>query len=372
MSLFNRTISKITEKRQRILDGKINCIPWGLPRFEQISPGIEQGKYMLFTANSKVGKTQITDWLLLYNTIKQVVDDKLNIRLKIFYFSLEMTKEEKMLSAFSNILFVKEGVRIQPSDLKSTKADKPLRQETIDLINKYKEYFDKIEEIVEFIDDIRNPTGMYNMLKKYALLNGTQHRKEVIFTNNATGEKYTQEIDDFYEPNDPDEYVIIIIDHLSLISAEKEGGKELSLKQSIDKLSSNYLVRLRNKYGYIPAPVQQQAASQESLENAKANKLKPTLDGLGESKITQRDANIIFGLFSPFRHDITTYMGYDIRFFGDNIRFLEIIGGREGGAGTVCPLYFDGAVNYFKELPLPTDETNMINVHKYVEKMRKT
>ena len=56
MSLFKRVIGTVEDKRQRILDGKINCIPWGFPRFEREAPGIEQGKYYLITANSKVGR----------------------------------------------------------------------------------------------------------------------------------------------------------------------------------------------------------------------------------------------------------------------------------------------------------------------------
>jgi hypothetical protein len=54
--LYNRVYDSIVKRRERILEGKINCIPWNLPRFEQDSPGIEQGKYYLFTANSKVGE----------------------------------------------------------------------------------------------------------------------------------------------------------------------------------------------------------------------------------------------------------------------------------------------------------------------------
>lgn len=53
-SLFNRTLNNIKIKRDRILSGKINCIPLGFPRFENEIPGIEQGKSILFTANSKV------------------------------------------------------------------------------------------------------------------------------------------------------------------------------------------------------------------------------------------------------------------------------------------------------------------------------
>jgi hypothetical protein len=53
-SLFKRVYSNIEDRRERLLSGKVNCIPWGLPRFENDSPGIEQGKYYLATANSKV------------------------------------------------------------------------------------------------------------------------------------------------------------------------------------------------------------------------------------------------------------------------------------------------------------------------------
>jgi hypothetical protein len=59
------------------------------------SPGIEQGKYYLITANSKVGKTQIADHLFLYNSVKQMMDNDLDIRLKIFYFSLRCLQRKK-------------------------------------------------------------------------------------------------------------------------------------------------------------------------------------------------------------------------------------------------------------------------------------
>ena len=199
--------------------------------------------------------------MCLYNPIKQVIDNKLNVRLKIFYFTLEMSKEQKMLSAFSNILYVKEGIRIAPKDLKSTKESRMISQETLDTIAKHKPYFDKIEETVEFIDNIRNPTGIYKFMREYAQKNGTQHTKKVNFVNNKTGETFTKEIDDYYEPNDPDEYVLIFIDHIGLISTETIDGKSLNLHQSISKLSSDYLIRLRNKYGFSPVVIQQQASA---------------------------------------------------------------------------------------------------------------
>lgn len=56
MSLYKRAYTNLVDRRQRLLEGKINCVPWGLPRFENQLPGIEQGKYYLITANSKVGR----------------------------------------------------------------------------------------------------------------------------------------------------------------------------------------------------------------------------------------------------------------------------------------------------------------------------
>ena len=275
-----------------------------------------------------------------------------------------------MLSAFSNILYVKEGIRIAPKDLRSTKDDKILSDETLKIIEKYEPYFNKIEEIVEFIDNVRNPTGIYKFVREYAYNNGTQHKKKVEFKNAKTGEITINEIDDYYEPNNPEEYVMVFIDHISLISTETLGGRNMNLRESIVKLSSDYLIRLRNKFGYIPVVIQQQAAAQESLENFKLNKLKPSLDGLGDCKLTQRDTDVILGLFSPFRHEIPEYKDYNVRLFRDNIRFMEILGGREGGAGTICPLYFDGAVNYFKELPKPDDSIGMKAVESFLQTIR--
>lgn len=63
MSLFTRVRRSIDDRRERLLSGKVNCIPWGLPRFEQQIPGIEQGKYYLLTANSKVGRLPL--WIVM-------------------------------------------------------------------------------------------------------------------------------------------------------------------------------------------------------------------------------------------------------------------------------------------------------------------
>lgn len=355
MSLFDRVFSDIENRKERILSGKINAIPWGFPRFEEYNPGIEKSKYYILTASSKVGKTQITDFMFVYNAFRQIKERNLPIKLVIKYFSLEMSKEEKVVQFLSNLLFIKTDgkIIISPTNLRSTR--KAVDDGILKHLQSEKKYIDEFLSCVEFIDNIRNPFGIFNFMREYALNNGVQHKKVISINGVPT------EVDDYYEETDPEEYVIPIVDHAKLLSPEKGG----TIGQAIGDLSSRYFIQLRNKYFQSPVLIQQQAAAQESVDNMKANRLRPTLDGLGENKTTQQDANVIFGLFSPFRHHIPEYEGYDIKFFKDNIRFLEILGGREGGAGTIAALYFNGAVNYFKELPSPNDQ-NGIEITKKV------
>lgn len=362
--LFDRVFSNLQERKERILSGKINCIPWGLPRFEEDSPGIEQGKYYMITGAAKSAKSQIADWLFLLNIIQQIIDNNLNIDFKLFYFTLEISKEEKMLSCFSHILYMRENIRISPVDLKSTRQGKPLSEEVEEAILRCRPYFDLIEEHVEFIDSIRHPFGIYNFMREYALANGKVHYKEININGNLT------KIEDYYEANNPDQYVMIMIDHISLITPEKRNGVTLTLHESMGILSADYLIKLRNRFKYIPIVIQQQALAGENLEHKKAGSLKPSAANLGDNKLTIRDVNVAFGIFSPFKYELKEYYGYDISTFRDNIRFLEIIVSRDGGGGSVCPLYFDGAVNVFKELPKPNEREKIEKVKNLIQKIR--
>lgn len=362
---FNRVLSNLIDRKTRVEEGKLNCIPCPFPRFRNEWPGIEQGRYYGVTAQQKVGKTKLANYLFLYHPFFFAFNNPEKLRIKIFYISLEMGKEELYEDFICHLLYVcsKGKIRIAQKDLKSTNADRPLPQEVIDVMNtkEYQDYFNFFEEHVEIITSIRNPTGIYKLMRDYAIQNGVQHKKVVNFINNKTGETVPKELDDYYEPNDPDEYVILIIDHVSLIDCEKEtgGSRMMDLRDSMIKLSANYLIQLRNKYKYIPVVIQQQAIAGESLDNFKLGKLKPSVADLGEAKVLARDYNLLISLFSPFRHEIKDYLGYNITKFQDYIRFMEIVSSREGGGGTMCPLYFDGAVNYFHELPLPSDTSGV-------------
>lgn len=370
-NIYKRVLQELETNKRLREEGKHINIPFPFRRFAQYIPGIQKGRYYLVTANSKVGKSKITDFLFVYNPFFLVRNTHTDIRLKIFYFTLEMSKEEKIKEAISHFLYRKSkgSIKESPEVLSSQFENYILGDDVLNQIQTLGDIFKDFEATVEFIDDIRNPTGIYNYVRNYAQSHGETITKKHIFKykddeGNVVEEE--KEINDYYVPHDPDEYVMIIIDHASLITPEKIDGKMQNLQEAMNNLSSNYLVKIRNKWNYIPVLIQQQAAAQESVENFKLNKVQPSLEGLGDSKIVGRDPDLILGLFSPFRYRIKDYSGYDLTKLRDNHRELSVIANRRGSAVST-QLYFDGAVNHFYELPA-TGTSDLENLYRKIEK----
>ena len=149
--------------------------------------------------------------------------------------------------------------------------------------DQYTDILNFFEETVIFKEST-NPTGIWKDMLEYAKHNGQVHYKDFESVDKNTGEITTKRAFDYYEANDPDEYVLIIIDHISLIGLERG----MSLRESINKLSE-YAVQLKNKYNYSPVIVQQQSSETQSLDAFKSSKIKPTVNGLADSKYTARD-----------------------------------------------------------------------------------
>ena len=365
MNLIERTFKGIERRRQKILDGGINSIPSPFIRFSSEFIGVEQQKYYVVTANAKVGKTQITSFLFLYTPLLYAYEHPEQIRVKFFYYPLEETPEDVTRRFMSFILNKYKGIRVSPTDLMSS-ANKPLSDTVLEALQdeEIKKILSFYESHVEFSAS-RNPTGVNKEVEKYMRDNGTVHWKKVHLKDNITGQLREVNAFDYYEPNDPDEYVIVIVDHISLIQPERS----MTLKQSADKLSE-YCVALRNDYGVTPVIVQQQTADKEGLDSFKERKLRPDASGLADTKYTGRDTNVLLGLFNPFKYELPEYMGYDITKLRGNARFLEVILNRGGVCGGLIGLYFDGETCTFAELPKPTETQQLLKVYAFIKSLK--
>lgn len=147
-----------------------------------------------------------------------------------------------------------------------------------------------------------------------------------------------------------------MVDHVGLV--DKEQG--FRTKDSVDKISEYFVKYLRNRYNFTCVAIQQQAAETEGLEAIKQKKMLPSTAGLGDSKYTARDCDIAFGLFDPSKFGLPSWLGYKIQDetnqgLRNYARFLYVLANRNGEMGGICPLFFDGAVCNFEELPKPDD-----------------
>ena len=370
MSLIQRVLNNLEERRQRVLRGDINCIPSPFKSFRQDFPGIEQGKYYCISGGSKSGKSQLANYLFLYTPVLYAYNHPDQLRVQIFYFPLEETPEKITMRFMCHLLYILSGnkIRISPMRLQSVNQGDAVDKEVLDLLNslEYRSILDFYEDHVHFISE-RNPTGCWKTINRYAQEAGTIHRKTIVIENKETGIKQEKEVFDYYEPKDPDEYVIVIWDHQSLTELERG----MNLKECIDKLSEYFMI-FRNHYNYIPVMIAQQNAETISLDAFKSNKVRPTLAGIADSKNVGKDCSLMLGITNPFAFEMPKYpntsTGYDITRLRGYARFLEVVLNREGESNGLLALYFDGATNFFAPLPPANDTTNLDKVYKLVQK----
>lgn len=369
MSLVEDTLKEIKERRARALNGKLNCIPSPFSRFKKDFVGIEKGTYVAVTSFTKGGKSQFTSYTFIYEPLLYAYYHKPDLKLTYIYFPLEESKKriiERFMSFILNRLT--EGkYRYSPAELRSVNSDNPLPKEVLDFMNT-KEFLDIMnyfEEHVIFSEET-NPTGIYKVCRQYAEEHGTVVKKEGKYKDEL-GNTKTIEVFDYYIPDNPEEYIIPIIDTINIVDCERG----MTQKQSMDKLSEYLAKYLRNRYNMCPIVIQQQAFESENNDSFKLGRNKPTVHTLGDSKYIARDANLVFGLNSPARFGLTEYFGYDIKKLKDNVRFLEILINRDGVMGGIIGLFFDGATCTFKELPPPTEINALVKVYNYVENLNK-
>ena len=316
---------------------------------------------------SGTGKSQFTSYTFIYRPLMFCYFTKSDIDIKILYFPLEETPDRIMQRFISWLLFdfSKGKIRISPRDLRSTTS--PVSEEILDIINseEIQDILKYFEEHIIFPEEAANPTGIFKYCKNYAEEHGTVYTKTGQYKDEF-GVVQSRQVFDRYEPDNPNEYRLIIIDTINLIDTERG----MTLKQSMDKLSEYCAKYLRNRYNYSPIIIQQQAFDQEGNEASKIGRVRPSVAGLGDSKYTSRDSNVVLGLFSPFRFALKEYEGYDISKFKDNIRFLEMIVNRDGEMGGLWRVFFDGAVCQFEELPRPEDRNGLQQVYNYIESLK--
>lgn len=69
----------------------------------------------------------------------------------------------------------------------------------------------------------------------------------------------------------------------------------------------------------------------------------------------------------PRRH---TYKGYNLDKFGDYFRTINFLIDRDGASSVTFPMYFDGKIDLWEELPLPSDTEGLQEYYDRLEQIK--
>lgn len=360
---FQATLDSIKHNQSLKKQGKDISIPFGFARLDKVHPGITKGTYTLISAKMKEGKSQFTNYLYIINLIDFLTNSNTNIKAKVFYFTLEMTTKSIISQLMCHRLWVNHKIRIDTKRLNSLFKGEFVNDDVISKIEADHAWFEKLEETVEFIENVKNPYGIFKTLVEFYddPKIGEVKYKEMNITHE--GIKKSEKVKDCYVHKDSDLFVFCIIDNYNLLSPEKGG----TVYEAIHKFSSEYAVTLRNFYQTNVVAIQQQSLENDNQDAYKMSKFEPSVSALADCKSTSKDIDIFITIYSPMRNKLSTYEGYNITHLKDHYRRMSIQFDRNGIAADT-DLYFDGCTNTFKQLPECTNKEDLTKIYNLIKK----
>jgi len=323
---------------------------------------LQQARYYLVGADSGVGKTTFADFMFVLHSY--ITAKKEGRKLKIFYYSFEISEEEKIAKWICFVSKTVYGLALHMDYVMGRIHGMKVNEEDQEVIDKCLDFLAELLDCVTFIDTPKNPTAIFHDAIEYAEANGVVKRTEVInkkVLDKAGKPKVTSYITGF-TPTDARQTVMYLVDHVALCTSEQG----FNTKETMDLLSK-YMVFIRNKFRFSPVIIQQFNTELQSVERRKFKSaaLAPQRNDFGDSKYTYRDADIVFGLLKPSQFDIAEFYGYSILpgkdnnasyYFGDNFLAVFLMKNRYGASGILFPLFMDGMSGVFKDLSPSTGD----------------
>jgi len=359
-------------------------------------PTLQKGKEVQITASTDAGKSKLWRSMFLIDIYLLWKKGKTpNFKPRFIIHLLEDTKSELEDFLYSSMIYRMKRVNLTTIKLNSLDGVE-LTEEEFRLIDEVELYVKELLSFCHIFDNTYNATGLYKNTRRVLL----EHGSREYLRKNTVDEYLAQEeweqlhptekknyIPKNYIPNDKAEHWFVITDYLNLIEGELSRlriGKETQIRflderAAMSKWVFDYGVKILQKQYRVTSIniIQQNAATeQKQFDYAGKNiidKLKPSRQGYGENKIIARAAQLILGLFSPDYYGKTDYMGFDLKAMNTNYRSLLILKNKMGKGTKEFPLFFNGAADFFCEIPNPSKITakdiDLIKRNKYYKKI---
>ena len=373
-------------------EGNVLTIPF---HHKKISKYIFMAKnmYYLIGGAGGTGKSSYVDDLFIHGIHNwyKTKNDK-GIKLTIILRSLERNKKHRLAKWLCMKLYRNYGILIDVPTLLGWGIAKNRIDD--DLYQKIKLTYDWIEEIqeeVNIIDGVSNPTGIYLQARNYMESIGTlyyakiDHEKSEIsyfkrrVVNHHPVIKKAEKgecpevtpYQSIYVPDEPNRVVIHINDHLQAMSTES-GYTD---KQNLDKMSE-YNRILRDLYGMSIVAVNQLNRSVSDTTRRVQTELEPQDSDFTGSSSMFHDCDMASILFNPYKYNLSDFRDYQIRRcvddFGINrFRSNHLLKNTYGPDNQIFAYQFIGENGMFRELPAPDQIKNYYKIAnpQYVQKL---
>lgn len=332
------------------MEGKNIGLPNCFDRFNEYLYGTQRATYYAIGGMSGSGKSAFTDDNFIITPFLEFKKDPANagkrMNVKWFYFSFEVSEKDKRSKWMAYLMFEKHGIKLTAPGIVSKGKTGILSEELYKKIEELDPLLDELFSYMTFIQEKENPTGIRNDVLKYANANGTTHYDTY---TNYEGKEAKRRVG--YTPNNPEERVIIVVDHASLMKNERS----YSTKENMDKMSE-YMIELRNLYGYTPVVVCQFNRALSNIERIKlavkdGYEITPILEDFKDTGNIGQDCNVALGVFNPFKYNILTYRKYDVGQMMDSFRSIHIMKNRDGVDNGAIAMHFSGGIGKLRELP---------------------
>ncbi|MEX0595535.1 MAG: hypothetical protein WD512_03465, partial [Candidatus Paceibacterota bacterium] len=299
------------------------------------------------------------------------------IKLKIVLRSMERSKKHRMAKWVCMKLYLDHRILIDVPTLFGWGDKKNQISDEIYLkVKEATEFVESLEDIVEVVDGIENPTGIFYHLEKEALSKGKLYKykkidgKEVPYvhykgqTKVASLEELPKGLTKYqpvYIPDDKREVTIFVLDHLQAMKTESG----LNDKQNLDRMSE-YARVLRDLYGMSPIIVNQLNRNiSDTYRRTKTDLLPEDKDFTGSSNM-YNDCDVAGILFNPYKYGINDLKGWfvkecvDSEFGINRFRSFHLLKNTYGPDNQIFGYNFIGENGLYKELPKPSDMNNSI------------
>ena len=339
---------KIKKNHENFIEGKINYLPFKpLGKFTNWFPGLMREELTCFTGTPASSKTSLVKKLVIHDGIEWAYRNNKNFH--VIYIGMEESKSQFLYSLLSYQSYVLQGLQYNIKDFEG--IGRTIKIEDLPKIQIAEKRVEKMLPYITYYTNIYHSYGIWKAVRDFANKRGTFYYK-----GNVVHGKFTVDNSwDEYVPDDPDEFVVVVIDHLLLLSTQKdEKDQAEAIWNTVE-----YLRRFAaNKLRYAVVPIQHQNADSENQESRREQTILPTENGLARNKEVARSYLNLIGIANPnkvnqsgTRPQIQVWDNHNLNIFGNYLRTINIIKSRFGESSVHDSVFFGGRTGWFESIP---------------------